>query len=78
MKSKFKQLLKNDYFEIITESIIGAISGYFLPIIKGDIAFNLLSFKLALFGALSMGIRKAYILYFKNSEGKIYKKEKNE
>ena len=75
MKSEFKKLLKNDYFEVVYETLLWSVIGYVLPILESGQIFNWLSFKVAIISGLSMGIKKAIKLYLSNSEGRFMAKE---
>lgn len=75
MKSEFLKLIKNDYIHAGYEVVIGALIGYIYPIFQGQDVFNFASFKLALIGGLSLGIRKIIELWLKNSDGMFLKTE---
>ena len=76
MKSKLFSLAKNDYVHAGYEAILGALAGYIYPILNGAATFNMASAKLAIVGAVMLGLRKAISLYLTNSEGQILTPEK--
>ena len=75
MKSKFKSLIANDYVHAGYEACVGAIAGYAYPVIMGQAVFNIKSAKIALAGAIILGLRKAIKLYYTNSKGQFAKIE---
>ena len=78
MKSKFKQIIKSDYFEIIVRAIMGAVAGYLMPVVNHQATFDMNNFYCAIVGAVITGGEKAITLYFTNSLGQSFKKEPTE
>jgi hypothetical protein len=75
LKSDFMKLAHNDYVKAFVETVIGGVVGYLYPVFMGHGIFNWQSAKLALFVAISAGIRKVLTTYFTNSQGQILKIE---
>jgi hypothetical protein len=75
MKSKLFSLSANEYVQAAYKAFLGAVLGYALPILSGAGVFNMQSAKLAILGALTLGLHKGIGLYLTNSNGDILKKE---